>query len=110
MDGSRRPDHGFIQPLAERLVRHAASGLLSGCRAGSVETVQTLLEQKQKLDMRNGQGLTALMLAASKGHLKLVDLLLARGAKVNALASDWTPTGQDCTDVCGRSRSCRCTR
>ncbi|MDR3214552.1 MAG: ankyrin repeat domain-containing protein [Azoarcus sp.] len=62
--------------------------LILAVREGNAGTVAALLRFNPQLDHRNRNGDSALMLAALGGDVKLLDLLLAKGAKVNS--SGWT--------------------
>jgi len=57
--------------------------LILTVRDGYVEATTAILGFRPQVDHRNRSGDTALMIAASKGDMKLLDLLLANGAKTN---------------------------
>ena len=57
--------------------------LILTVRDGYTEAATTILRFRPRLDHRNRNGDSALMIAASKGDMKLLDLLLANGAKTN---------------------------
>lgn len=63
--------------------------LIIAVRQEFTEMVRRLLVRRPILDARNGHGETALMLAAAKGNMDLVKLLVGHGAKVNV--SGWNP-------------------
>lgn len=58
--------------------------LLSAVRAGKTEQVRKLLRAGADPESRNGDGRTALMLAAASGHRPVVYTLMLFGADVNA--------------------------
>ncbi|MCL1861919.1 MAG: ankyrin repeat domain-containing protein [Proteobacteria bacterium] len=72
---------GAVSPNAED--KDGNSLLILAARDGHVEAVEAVLRFRPKVDYRNRTGDSALMLAASQGDMKLLDLLLANGAKTN---------------------------
>ena len=58
--------------------------LLDATKRGDVAAVRTLLEEGADPNVAQGDGLSALHLAAQKGNLEVVELLLGAGAKVEA--------------------------
>ena len=68
-------------------------GLLEAVRRGDADAVQTLLEEGADPNFAQGDGLTALHLAAREGHLDIVDLLIGAGAETGAATriGDYTP-------------------
>ena len=65
-------------------------GLLIAIRSGSVKVANFLLDQRSvKVEVRNRQDESALMMAALKGQLAIAKRLIARGAEVNK--PGWTP-------------------
>lgn len=66
--------------------------LLDAVSAGDVDRVRKLLAAGANCDERNGDGATALMLAAHAGNLDLVKALIDAGADANATdARGWSP-------------------
>ncbi|HEX5737412.1 MAG TPA: ankyrin repeat domain-containing protein [Hydrogenophaga sp.] len=64
--------------------------LLIALRAGSLKVANFLLDQRSiKVEVRNAQDESALMMAALKGHLALAKRLIERKAEVNK--PGWTP-------------------
>lgn len=57
--------------------------LILAAREGHAQTVQTLLQYRPKLGWRNLAGDSALMLAVLKGHDAVADLLLEAGAPID---------------------------
>src|SRR5262245_26656349 len=57
---------------------------LEAAKKGDVTELKKLLDQGVKVDSTNKYGVTALGFACSKGHLDAVQLLVERGANVNA--------------------------
>lgn len=90
-----RDDESSVVSMALRgqdlnVLRRGEHALLVAAREGSVKTALFLLSQKNvQVDIPNAQGETALMLAAIKGHLSLVQRLIERSAAVNK--PGWTP-------------------
>ena len=72
---------------------HEAAGpdwdAMLAARDGHVDTVNFLIKARAKVNARNAAGDTALRLAAFRGHLKVVEALVAGGAAVNT--PGWTP-------------------
>ena len=66
--------------------------LILAVRDGHTETAKVILRFRPKVDHRNRSGDSALMLAASKGNMELLDLLLANGAKTDPIVGGnvWT--------------------
>jgi hypothetical protein len=63
--------------------------LIIAVRHGNPAMVKAVLDGRPRVDLRNAQGETALMLAALNGRLEVVRQLLERGAEVNH--GGWTP-------------------
>lgn len=69
-----------------------AVALQEAARHGLPEEVTRLLDAGTDVDARDERLVTPLMLACNAGRTKVVDLLLKRGADVNATDIDgWTP-------------------
>ncbi|MCY4645598.1 MAG: ankyrin repeat domain-containing protein [Gammaproteobacteria bacterium] len=60
------------------------AGLMGAARQGDAEAVQTLLAGGADPSQAQGDGMTALHMAALEGHGDVVDVLLAAGAEVGA--------------------------
>ncbi|WP_083239415.1 ankyrin repeat domain-containing protein [Methyloceanibacter superfactus] len=82
MRGARRPRarKGGIARSA-RPVR--ANPLAHAAAAGHADLVTLFLDRGAAIDARNIDGSSALYKAAESGRLKIVELLVARGADVN---------------------------
>ena len=67
--------------------------LLDAARRGDADAVRALLEEGADPDLAQGDGLTALHLAAREGHLEIVDILIGAGAEAGATTriGDYTP-------------------
>jgi ankyrin repeat protein len=83
-----------FNPIIKDLLEHGASPhetmggvrdslLMNAVRAGDEEGMELLLENGATVDHRNRQGQTALTIAVVQKNLKVVRLLLAKGANVN---------------------------
>lgn len=59
------------------------SPLRTAALQGGLDRINVALEGGEDVDAADGNGFTALMLAAKYGHAAAASLLLARGAKVN---------------------------
>jgi len=57
--------------------------LVDAAKAGTLEAVKQHLAGGANVESRNQEGLTALHMAALKGHIKVAELLIAKGANVN---------------------------
>ena len=84
--------------------------LLSAARAGQVDNVSLAIQggapvDAADLDFHNW---TALHMAADKGHLEVVDLLLYYGAKVHARETALNMTALHLAAHNGRAAVCRC--
>ena len=66
------------------------SGLQNGAWEGNLELMRLFLAHGADIDYRNGNGETALLLAAWQGRQAAVDWLLERGAKINAGEKQWS--------------------
>lgn len=65
--------------------------LLNAVLAGDVVKATTLLKNGADCNSSNDEGATLLMLAAGAGHIEIVEMLIATGAKVDATdARGWT--------------------
>ncbi|HLX27098.1 MAG TPA: ankyrin repeat domain-containing protein [Casimicrobiaceae bacterium] len=63
--------------------------LCTAARNGSAQAAQALIAAKANVDIANRYGDTPMMLAALKGHLDIVRMLQAAGAKLDG--PGWTP-------------------
>ena len=70
---------------------------------GDLTTLKRLVEEGVNLEARDGpHGWTALIWAASGGKLGCLELLIAKGAKLDAISNDkWTALHQ--AALCGRA-------
>lgn len=68
------------------LVHADPAALMEAVRAGQLDAVRILLEQKERVDLRDRYGYTLLHYAASLGHTEIGALLIAHGAEVDARA------------------------
>ena len=59
--------------------------LQGACAAGAVDKIGPLLDKGAALEAGDADGETPLMFAALNGRVEAVNLLLAKGAKINAL-------------------------
>lgn len=57
--------------------------MMDHARAGEFDALAQAYDRGYPLDVRDGDGNTALMLAAYNGHVETVEMLIARGADVN---------------------------
>ncbi|MDR2093744.1 MAG: ankyrin repeat domain-containing protein [Azoarcus sp.] len=87
---ARRGSTGKLVKLLDRRAvppdatdKYGNSLLILAIREGNIDTADALLRFNPPLEHRNRNGDSALMLAAMQGHEKLVERLLAVGAKVN---------------------------
>lgn len=78
----RGVDPDTVSPQGEPLV-------LLAVREGKLEVLKAVLAHRPKVNARNALGETALMLAAIRGRMDMVRLLLESGAAVNQ--PGWTP-------------------
>ena len=83
----RRPDRSEMQSLYDTLsvASPSPSLLLNSISTNSVQTVQLALNSGVSANTRNrSSGLSALMLAASKGNTEIIELLLRSNADINS--------------------------
>lgn len=86
-------DEGILRPehLGLMLLKHLApdgerdKSFLETCRNGRLDAV----EQKLKAQQDHGPSSLALGLAASRGHLEVVRILLEAGAEVDAASNHY---------------------
>ena len=84
-DGLRRGlDVNFADPDGNSL-------LMQAVRSGNLESVALLVNAGARVYPSNGFGDTALLLASFAGHERIADILLAKGASLDANPQGWTP-------------------
>jgi len=93
--GSPTKDRRFLWSHNPPFTRSQAK-VLKGCsvtkewedavRRGSIDQLRRLLASGADIDARDGNGQTALMLAAREGHAKVVEWLVDHGAALNHTA------------------------
>ena len=57
-----------------------ATPLISHARQDHLEVVWELIRQRANIDLQDSQGYSALMLAADRGNLEMVQVLIMNGA------------------------------
>jgi uncharacterized protein len=72
----------YLESLFERVGAHADLTLHEAAQNGAAARARELLQQGAAVDQTDKNGATALMLAASKGHADIVQLLCEAGAEV----------------------------
>ena len=84
----------FASDEAERDLNRTANQrdeLLKAARINDASVVKILIEQGADLGAKDGDGWTALHVAAAKGHENIIQLLISQGADVNVQSDDgWT--------------------
>ncbi len=75
---------------------HAADekrdALWAAIRAGDIKAVQAALDHGARLEDKNAIGVSALWIAASKGKVDVIELLVKKGADVNVRDAIWYQT------------------
>jgi len=78
-------------------VTNPGTDLLAAAASGDAEGVRAALEAGADLETRDGQGRTALLLAATFDHVEVAEVLVERGASADALDdrhdTPWLVTG-----------------
>ena len=77
--------------------------LLKAAEAGDNRAIETLLAEGVQIDSRDRRGFTPLMYAAANDRVETINLLIVRGAEVNA-RSDIGETALICAVRYGRGR------
>jgi ankyrin repeat protein len=84
-------DHELVRALLKKGAKvnvtndYGASPLSEAAKLGDVELTRTLLEARADPNSPNQDGETALMLASSVGSRRVAELLIARGANIDAV-------------------------
>ena len=84
-------DHDLVRALlkagakANIANRYGSTPLIEAVKLGDVDLVRMLLDAHADPDSPNQDGQTALMLASTIGSQKIAELLIAKGANVNAV-------------------------
>ena len=79
-------DHGA--PLEGRTTMNDDTPLTVAVRNGRTAAATYLLEQKASIEARDSYGETALMIAASQGLSRTVEMLISKGANVSTTSGD----------------------
>ena len=66
-------------------IEHGTVALFAAISRRRAQTVRSLINTGANVDARSAEGLTPLMIAASKGYDKIVLLLVIKGAEINAV-------------------------
>src|SRR5437879_10311512 len=74
--------------LAAASAADVNADLQTAVKAGDLDRVKTLLDQRADVNSRNAVGAAPIHEAAWNGNVELIDLLLARGADVNLRHAD----------------------
>jgi hypothetical protein len=88
------PEAPLVHPdgLENDVGYHRMTPLAAACTKGSARAVEALLRYGADGALPTDSGTTALMCAAQRHHVHIVDLLLEFGARVNQYGSDGTTT------------------
>ena len=73
-----------------KTIKKSLAGFISAARKCNPNKLRQLLDDGVKIEKRNKRGQTALMQASIYGRLKCAELLLGRGADVNAITESGT--------------------
>ncbi len=65
--------------------------LLEAAENGDLELAKSLLKDGADINAKDGSGWTPIMRAIAANHDKMVELLIEKGADVNATSFGWTP-------------------
>ena len=65
--------------------------MIAATEEGQIESVKLLISERANVNTFDSYGNTALMVASRKGFTKIAELLIAKGADVNA-TNDHSPT------------------
>lgn len=76
-----------VKLLLENGAKLDGTELLAATAANDNATIRLLLEKGAGVNVKNPVGLTPLMFAAANGNTRIAELLIARGAEVNAVSS-----------------------
>jgi type IV protein arginine methyltransferase len=74
--------------------------LITAATDGDTSQVRDLITQNANVAYQDGQGVSALMLAAENGHIEIVRLLLDAGAPWNAQDSEGYCAGKRLFGIC----------
>lgn len=76
--------HGWLLLVVAPASAQTSPDLIGAVKTGQIETVRTLIGTGADVNLRQGDGATALHWAAHRNDLDAADLLIAAGAGVNA--------------------------
>ena len=81
----------FVLCLNVTTVQAQSDTWFDAVKSGDFDTVKSLIESGADVNETDSDGSTPLMWASGEGHTKIVELLISKGAHINAVgAKDWT--------------------